>query len=1044
MTNWFTTPPKPAALLRWFFIFIFFVGYSANFHLLKAQTINKQIIVDQFGWRVNSKKIAVFSDPITGQNGSVSYTPGTQFQVRRTADNSVVFTGNVVVWNGGSTHGDSGDKIWHGDFSALTTPGTYYIVDPTKNVRSYDFDIKDEVYSPVLKTSVKTFYYQRSGTAISATHGGNWNHPVAHGQDATALLYTASAQTGTARNVTGGWYDAGDYNKYIPFLAGTLWDLLVAYELRPAAFPDNTSIPESGNGIPDVLDELKWELDWMLKMQQSNGGVNNRVAVTSYENGTDNPATDTQPRYYTNVTTWATATFAALTAHAARTYQTVNPGYATTLRTASEKAWTFLEANASMSPASGTDGAALAAADAGSNANADRRLRIYAAAELFRTTGTAKYKTYFESNYKNVSATSENGFHPFSSGNLDASLCWDLNRAYFVYCQTPNATATIVAELKTRFLNLMDSIIEPYHNSKNDPYLGFMWSGHYSWGSNQQKMKWAQLAILSAELGVNSAKTALYKEIAEEYLHYMHGRNPLSWVYLSNMGVKGANLGAENSVMEIYHSWYRDGSAKYDGANSQFGPAPGFVAGGANQYYSGTATPPKGEPPMKAYRDWNTVWPDASWEVTEPAIYYQAAYTFVVAYFSGNGGTTPPPAVTASSNSPVCAGQTLNLLASNGGTGATYSWRGPNSFTSTLQNPTIANVSTTATGSYTLTVTPAGGTSQTATASVTVNATPTAVAGSNSPVLAGQTLSLRATNAGTGATYSWRGPTNFTANTQNPSIANVTTAATGSYTLTVGLNACTKTAVTSVTVTGSAVTTYLIYEDALNSNWADWSWSTTRNFGNTAPVQSGTKSLSVKYDAGWAGLYLHANTPVSLAGLTHLKFWVHGGTNTGQQIRIILNGGGPYSTVTPTTNQWQQVTIPLSTFNSPTSLSDIYFQEATGSARPLCYLDKIYLTSSATAREGVFVENGMESDVLLFPNPIETSKPEVTLRFVGFGMNEAVQTKLSDQQGRSLQEQVFQLNGNEKRLLLPKLPTGSYFLQVKGEHQQFVRKILVK
>ncbi|GAB3340012.1 hypothetical protein GCM10027299_53060 [Larkinella ripae] len=1000
--------------------------------------------MDQFGWRTNSKKIIIFADPITGQNGSVSYTPGAQFQVRKKSDNSLVFTGNVVAWNAGSTHGDSGDKVWHGDFSTVTTPGTYYIVDPTKNLRSYEFEIKNDVYTPLLKTSVKTFYYQRSGTAIPATHGGNWNHPAAHGQDANALLFTSSAQAGTARNVTGGWYDAGDYNKYIPFLAGTLWDLLVAYELRPTVFPDNTNIPESGNGVPDVLDELKWELDWMLKMQQSNGGVNNRVAVTSYDNGTDSPATDTQARYYTSVTTWATATFAALVAHAARTYQTINPTYANTLRTAAERAWTYLEANASMSPASGTDGASMAAADAGANANADRRLRIYAAAELFRTTGTGKYKTYFETHYKDVNGTSENGFQPFSNGHLDASLCWDLNRAYFVYCQTPNATPAVVAELKSRFLNVMDWFIEPYYTSKNDPYLGFMWSGHYSWGSNQAKMKWAQLAILAAELGVNSAKTALYKTIAEEYLHYIHGRNPLSWVYLSNMGAKGANLGGDNSVMEIYHSWYRDGSAKYDGATSQFGPAPGFVAGGPNQFYAGTATPPKGEPPMKAYRDWNTVYPDASWEVTEPAIYYQAAYTFVVAYFSENGGTTPPPTVTASSNSPVCVGQTLTLTASNGGTGATYFWRGPNNFTATTQNPVLASVGITAAGSYSLTVSSAGSTSQTATTTVTVNPVPTAVASSNSPVAAGQTLNLTAAQAGTGATYTWRGPNGFTANTQNAAIANVSPAASGSYTLTVGLNACTKTATTSATITGSSAITNLIYEDALHSNWADWSWSTTRNFGATAPVQSGTKSLSVKYDAGWAGLYLHANTPVSLAGLTHLKFWIHGGTNTNQQIRVILNGGGPYYTVTLTANQWKLVTIPLSTFNSPATLSDIYFQEATGGARPACYLDKIYLASSASAREGVSAELPLTADVQIFPNPVDNSQSAVTLQFVGFGENETVRTSLNDIRGRVIQEQTFRLSGSEKQLLLPKLATGSYLIQINGDGKRFTRKLLVK
>ncbi|WP_164851297.1 glycoside hydrolase family 9 protein [Larkinella soli] len=1010
---------------------------------LQAQTVSKQIIVDQFGWRAAARKHVIFADPVSGQNGSISYTPGGQFQVRRKSDNTVVFSGNVTAWNAGNTHGDSGDKVWHGDFSGLTTPGTYYIVDPSNSLRSYDFDIKADVYAPVLRTSVRTFYYQRSGTDIPATFGGNWTHPAAHGQDANAQLYTTSAQGGTNLDVRGGWYDAGDYNKYVPFLSGTLWDLMVAYELRPTAFPDNTNIPESGNSIPDLLDELKWEFDWLLKMQAGSGGVHNRVAVTSYDNGTDNPATDTQPRYYTNITTWATATFAALTAHAARLYQNTNPAYATTLRTASERAWAYLESTPAMNPASGTDGASLAAADAGSNGNADKRLRIYAAAELFRTTGTAKYKTYFEANYKDVGGTSENGFHPFSNGHLDASLCWDLNRAYFVYSQTPNATASIVGELKSRFLNVMDWFIEPYFTSRNDPYLGFMWNGHYSWGSNLQKMKWAQLSILSAELGVNTAKTALYKEIAEEYLHYIHGRNPLNWVYLSNMGAKGANAGAENSVMEIYHSWYRDGSARYDGANSQFGPAPGFLAGGPNQYYSGTTAPPKGEPPMKVYRDWNTSWPDASWEVTEPAIYYQAGYTFVVAYFTENGGSQPN--VTASSNSPVCTGQTLNLTASGGGTGAAYAWKGPNGFTSTQQNPAIANAGATAAGSYTVTITPAGGTAQTATTSVTINPVPTATASSNSPIPAGQTLNLTAANAGAGATYSWSGPNSFTSSVQNPSLAGVTPAAAGTYTLTVGLNGCTKTATTAVTVNGTAPATAMIYDDALNANWVDWSWNTTRNLANSTPVYSGTKSLSAKYDAGWAGLYLHANTAVGLSGFTHLKFWVHGGTNTGQQIQVILNGGGPSYRFTTTANQWKLITVPLSTFGNPATLTDIFFQEATGSARPVCYFDRIYLANSATAREGVSAEvAAFQPEVSVYPNPVDNGRSQVTLKFSGFGADEAVQTTLTDGQGRSLLRQNFKLNSPEKQLSVPKLSPGLYYLKVDGETSQQVKKLLVR
>jgi hypothetical protein len=134
---------------------------------------------------------------------------------------------------------------------------------------------------------------------------------------------------------------------------------------------------------------------------------------------------------------------------------------------------------------------------------------------------------------------------------------------------------------------------------------------------------------------VNPANNAKYRELAEEYLHYIHGRNPLSQVYLSNMGTKGANLGGDKSVMQMYHSWFGDGSSLYDGASSTYGPVPGYVAGGPNQYFSvGSITPPYGQPPMKAFKDWNTGWPENSWEITEPAIYYQASYSLLLSAFA--------------------------------------------------------------------------------------------------------------------------------------------------------------------------------------------------------------------------------------------------------------------------------------------------------------------------------------------------------------------------------------------------------------------------
>jgi gliding motility-associated-like protein len=151
--------------------------------------------------------------------------------------------------------------------------------------------------------------------------------------------------------------------------------------------------------------------------------------------------------------------------------------------------------------------------------------------------------------------------------------------------------------------------------------------------------------------------------------------------------------------------------------------------------------------------------------------------------------TTPPASPVAGSSSPVCVGSTLNLTASTIA-GATYTWTGPNSFTSSLQNPSITGVTSLAAGTYSVTATIAGCTGPAGTTTVVVNPAPAAPsAGSNSPVCAGTPLNLTASTIA-GATYSWTGPNSFTSSLQNPSIASPTVAAAGTYSVTVTVGGC--------------------------------------------------------------------------------------------------------------------------------------------------------------------------------------------------------------------------------------------------------------
>jgi hypothetical protein len=605
--------------------------------------VTPQITIDQFGWLPRARKVAVVAEPVRGQNAGSAYRPGRRFEVRSQADRTVVFRGTLRPWNGGKVSELAGDRVWHADFSGLRTRGTYHLYDPANRVVSYPFAIGDDVYRPVLKDSVRTFYYQRSGTPVDARFGGNWHHPGGHlgrDQDRSARLSQGGRALGRPRDLLGGWFDAGDLNKYVPYLESTLFDLLWAYELAPRVFGDDTGIPESGNGVPDLLDEVKWELDWLLKMQDKDGGFFNRVAGRSFDNGPEPPASDKQPRFYTAKTTWATAIAAASLAHAARVYDRFDgnfPGYAERLRAAARRAWEYLHAHPQIDPQSGNDGdTTLAATPAGSNPGADRRSRVYAAAELFKTLGEPAFKDYVDRSATDIAATAENGLHPLSgSRQVDPLNHLALTQALFVYATTKGASANVTGRFKEALAQTAEAI-RSATGGADDPYLAYHYPDHYCWGSNQSKGRWGLVLLMAIELGINPPQHAAYRDIIAGYLHFIHGRNPLSLCFLTNMGPAGG----DHCATEIFHQWFRDGSALYDGKNSRYGPAPGYLPGGPNKFFSvDWISPPHGEPAMKAYRDWNGAWNaqrranEASWEITEPAVYYQAVYTLLLAQF---------------------------------------------------------------------------------------------------------------------------------------------------------------------------------------------------------------------------------------------------------------------------------------------------------------------------------------------------------------------------------------------------------------------------
>jgi hypothetical protein len=144
-------------------VFAFLLGHV----LLRAQpgTITEHLKIDQFGYPTDVEKICVINNPTAGFdfNAGDFYTPGNTLKLCKASDNSIVFSANITSWHAGASYSQSGDKAWWFNFSTYTTPGTYYVYDPTNDKRSFNFEIRDNIYTTILKHAVRMFYYQRSG-----------------------------------------------------------------------------------------------------------------------------------------------------------------------------------------------------------------------------------------------------------------------------------------------------------------------------------------------------------------------------------------------------------------------------------------------------------------------------------------------------------------------------------------------------------------------------------------------------------------------------------------------------------------------------------------------------------------------------------------------------------------------------------------------------------------------------------------------------------------------------------------------------------------
>lgn len=611
------------------------------------------IVVDQFGYLADSEKIAVVRNPQQGFDAPKDFVPGTSYQLRSAATDEVVFEAPLVPWRDGAVHDQSGDVTWWFDFSSVTESGEYYVHDPSAKESSAVFRIGADVYREVLKQAQRTFFYQRAGFEKEAKYAGEaWADGKSHagpGQDGEARLYSDRDNAATERDLSGGWYDAGDYNKYTAWTGDYVAIMLRAYEENPAAFTDDLNIPESGNGVPDILDEARFGLDHLVRLQNEDGGV---LSIVSLDHASP-PSAATGPSVYGPASSNATIRAALAYAAGARVFASLDATYAADLRARALRAWEWLEENPAVEFRN-NEGAATGVGAGQQEVPAETRAIYHTclAVEMYRLTGESKYKTYFETNYRHPKG--ESGSHYSLFGGYVAAWEMHFHDYYLDYTQLADADETIKQEFLTAFKSAMERSADNFGilEFEPDPYLAAISTGNYTWGVNSHKSRTGTLFYSYIQYNLDEARQADARRAAERYIHGLHGVNPLGLVYLSNMG----EFGAESSVTKFYHTWFAPGTAWDEVGVSKNGPVPGFLVGGPNPRYNwddccetlscggpennakcGEAppSPPFGQPAQKSYKNFNDSWPLNSWSVSENSNGYQLSYIRLLSKFVG-------------------------------------------------------------------------------------------------------------------------------------------------------------------------------------------------------------------------------------------------------------------------------------------------------------------------------------------------------------------------------------------------------------------------
>ena len=544
------------------------------------------ILTNQIGYRTNDKKTAV-----------VRKDGGNEFKVVNADTKEVVYTGTLgaAVSNGSA---DETDRV--ADFSSVTKAGKYYITCGSLD-KSYTFEIADNPYAKLTDEAVRMFYLQRCGCEVK---DADFGHAACHAEMATVY------GTNDKIDVSGGWHDAGDYGRYTVAGAKAVADLLYAYQANPSLFSDKIGIPESNNGVPDILDETRYELEWMLKMQAANGGVYHKVTCATFP-GYVAPTAETKPLIVTPISTTATADFCASMAMAAEFYKSVDATFAEKCLNAAKKAWDFLQQNPNFIFKNPAD---ISTGEYGDKT--DRDERYWAACQMYRATGDAQYL---------------NGVSSVSTG-LDWSTVGDYGN--IALATMKNSDHELVAKAKAALADAAASFEKTVSAS---PYGSPITK--YNWGSNMT------IANAGVVLGLEGKQDA-----ANLVLDHLLGLNPNGTCYVTGFGTVAPEAPHHRPSMAA-------GKAQ-----------PGMLVGGVNSQLEDSAAKAycKTSPAAKCYID-NA----ESYSTNEITIYWNSPLVYLLAVTEAAQNAQPEETTTTTTTTTTTETTTTTTTTETSGIGTT-------------------------------------------------------------------------------------------------------------------------------------------------------------------------------------------------------------------------------------------------------------------------------------------------------------------------------------------------------------------------------------